>query len=94
MTTIKCTVDNCVFWGEGQICTAEKIWVKNDITGNPDDFQNHFLNASMVEFGQEFNLDGEQRIKTEDEASPLGKGAGSARTSPQTCCDTMRPKEK
>lgn len=91
MTKVKCTVDSCEFWGKEQICTAEEIWVKNDITGDPDDFANHFINASRVEFTEEFGeeLEGDKgrnhEVKHQNE---------TARNSPQTCCDTMRPKRK
>ncbi len=30
MTKVNCTVDTCIYWGEGQICKAGEIWVKNN----------------------------------------------------------------
>jgi hypothetical protein len=86
MPKVRCTVNSCEFWGEDQVCKAEEIWVKNDISGDVDDFGNHFINASMAEFGKEF---GAKKGETTQEKWQ----AKSARTSPQTCCDTMRPKQ-
>jgi hypothetical protein len=91
MTKVKCTVDSCEFWGEGQICTADEIWVKNDITGDPDDFPNHFINASSVEFSEEFGDKLEDQKKGTNEPKLQND---TAQTSPQTCCDTMRPKSQ
>lgn len=31
MATIRCSVDICHYWGEGQYCTANEIWVRNDM---------------------------------------------------------------
>jgi hypothetical protein len=78
MTKVKCTVDSCEYWGEGQVCNAHEIEVKNDISGDSDQFSNHFINADM-EAGADFG-------------SP-GFKDGDARTSAQTCCETMRPKK-
>lgn len=87
MTKVKCTVDSCEFWSDDQICTADQIWVKNDISGNPYDFSSHFINASMTEFGKE--VTGEKETK-----EPVKHNQTSAKTTPQTCCDTMRPKHE
>lgn len=91
MTKIKCTVNSCEFWGEGQNCTADEIWVKNDITGDPDDFANHFINASLVEFSEEI---GEKLEDNKERGTETKLQNETARTSPQTCCDTMRPKRQ
>lgn len=84
MTKVRCTVDSCQFWGENQFCTAEQIWVRNDICGDADQVQSHFINATQVEFGKDF---------AEDQSSPkVSLQSEIAKTSPQTCCDTMKPK--
>lgn len=87
MTKVKCTVDSCEFWGEEQVCLADEIWVKNDITGDPDKFDEHFINANM-EFSVELNHDKKAMGTGNDQNENT-----VARTSPQTCCDTMRPKQ-
>lgn len=87
MTKVKCTVGSCEFWGDDQVCTADQIWVRNDITGDPDDFGNHFINATTVEFGEEFNEPEKKQPQVELQSE-------TAQTSPQTCCDTMRPKQQ
>lgn len=91
MTEVKCTVDSCEFWAEGQHCAADKIWVKNDITGDPDDFPNHFINAGPVEFSEEISEELENNKERKNEGKLQNE---TARTSPQTCCDTMRPKRQ
>ncbi|HEY8464407.1 MAG TPA: DUF1540 domain-containing protein [Bacillota bacterium] len=73
MTKVKCTVNSCEFWEEGQVCGAGEILVKNDIAGAAPETSNHYINANMEVAG---DLD-EAKV---------------ANTSPQTCCDTMRPK--
>jgi hypothetical protein len=78
MTKVKCTVNSCDFWGEGQVCNAHEIQVKNYIAGDADQPSNHYLNAEM-EVGTDFD-------------NPEFKKA-VAHTSPQTCCETMRPKK-
>ena len=80
-------MDSCEYWGEGQVCQAEQIMVKNDIAGDTDQFANHFINAAITEFGDE--LGGVAGKKTAGATD-----RGDAQTSPQTCCDTMKPKNK
>jgi hypothetical protein len=78
-------VDSCQFWGNNQVCNAEEIWVRNDISGDPGQFKDHFINASTldVEFATELGS------KKKDHS--INQNA-LAKTSPQTCCDTMKPK--
>jgi hypothetical protein len=87
VTKVKCTVDNCEYWGEGQVCQADQIMVRNDISGDTDQFSNHFINASMTEFGTEIGGDAGEKPVTGV------SGHADAKTSPQTCCDTMKPKD-
>lgn len=37
MTDVRCKVDGCVFWAEGNHCTADEIWVKYDFSDEDDD---------------------------------------------------------
>lgn len=85
MTKIRCTVDSCEFWGKDQVCTADQVWVRNDITGDVHDAPNHFINATQMEFGKDFTV-------AEKKEPKVNLQSESAQTSPQTCCDTMRPK--
>lgn len=76
MAKVKCSVDSCEFWGEGQVCKADAIQVKNNMAGDRDDdlrmeFANEPGNAPA----------GENAAKDT-----------SAGTSRQTCCETMRPR--
>jgi hypothetical protein len=85
LTKVKCTVDNCEYWGDGQVCQADQILVKNDIAGDADQFANHFINADMTEFGDEMG-----GVAGKKNTGALGRS--NAQTSPQTCCDTMKLK--
>lgn len=84
MPKVRCTVDSCQFWGNNQVCNAEEIWVRNDISGDPSQFKDHFINASTEEFSMELDAKKKDSSLTELQAS--------AKTSPQTCCDTMKLK--
>jgi hypothetical protein len=95
MTRVRCTVDSCEFWSEGQVCRAETIWVKNN-TGVEMDADM----AVEMEMDDEmlFSLDVEFADETEDLLEYEGleeelAGLDSARNSSQTCCHTMRLKE-
>lgn len=37
MTEVRCKVDSCVFWGRGDRCTADAIWVNHDFAREEDD---------------------------------------------------------
>ncbi|NLG85324.1 MAG: DUF1540 domain-containing protein [Firmicutes bacterium] len=78
MTNVRCSVDRCEFWGEGQVCKADTIWVKNNMVGDRDD-------DLKTEFADEPG-----NIPAGENAA---KGA-SAGTSRQTCCATMRPRRE
>ncbi len=86
MTKVRCTVDSCQFWGKDQFCTADQIWVRNDICGDADEVESHFINATEVEFGKDFT-------ESEKVGPKVSLQSETAKTSPQTCCDTMKPKQ-
>lgn len=37
MTKVRCSVDNCEFWGKGDICKAEAIWVNSNSAAIEED---------------------------------------------------------
>ncbi|NMA91672.1 MAG: DUF1540 domain-containing protein [Firmicutes bacterium] len=78
MPEVRCKVDSCVFWGKGDHCTASEIWVNHNMESDEYD-ELHALGG----FGLELADDMES---ISDEGKPL--------TSRQTCCETMRPKER
>jgi hypothetical protein len=80
-------VNSCQYWDDDQFCHADQIWVRNDIMGYGENAADHLINATDVEFGKEFEAEGKGQ-------SHVGLSEEVARTSPQTCCDTMRPKSK
>lgn len=74
MPKVKCSVESCEYWGEGQVCLADSIMVNNDLMGDLDD---ETLYAYDAEFAGEYM-----------------EGAHLAETSTQTCCETMRLKNR
>ncbi len=98
MTEVRCTVDSCKYWGEGQVCRAETIWVKNNFYGE-EDIDGDLTGDLDMDDDLLFSLDVEFADETEDLLEYEGleedgiTGLGSARVSSQTCCHTMRPRE-
>lgn len=82
-TEVRCTVHSCEFWGKGDYCTADQIWVMNNLAPAEDD---DFFFDPTLELGDE---PGTERVK----GGP-GVGDAAADTSHQTCCETMRPKKE
>ncbi|HPU00632.1 MAG: DUF1540 domain-containing protein [Firmicutes bacterium] len=81
MTEVRCTVKSCHYWDEGDYCTAETIWVKNNFAGDADD---ELFRGTAYEFAKEPGTEGKEGSRGEKNAS----------TSSQTCCETMRPKKE
>lgn len=80
MTKVRCTVDNCVYWGSGDVCKAEAIWINS--------------NMSDESIGQSSFYDLEFAVEgPEPSVSESGADSSSATSSRHTCCDTMRPKD-
>lgn len=46
MTKVNCNVKNCRFWGVGDICMAEAIWVKNNLESA---LENSFYDIEFAE---------------------------------------------
>lgn len=83
MPEVRCTVNSCEFWEEGDYCAADMIWVKNNFAGDADD---DLFYGTAFEFAKEPGPAEERRSRE--------SGGRAASTSRQTCCKTMRPKEK
>lgn len=81
MTIVRCSVDSCEFWGEGEVCQADTIWVKNNMIGDADDELPYAFNTEIA------YEPGAAPEKGEDGDKPT-----SAKTSRHTCCETMRPR--
>lgn len=81
MTRVRCSVDSCEFWGKGEVCQADTIWVKNNMIGDADD---ELPSAFNTEIAYE---SGTTPDKDEDVDKPA-----SAKTSRHTCCETMHPR--
>lgn len=82
MTKVKCSVNTCEFWGKGNVCKADGIWVKNNVTGYKE---NNLSYHGGVELAEELG---------QDETNPDKAKKTSAETSRQTCCETMRPRSR
>lgn len=78
MADIKCSVDSCEYWGEGQVCTADSIQVKNSMASDSDDELG--TGRGGMEVG---SLGNEGRLRAR---------STTAKTSSDTCCETMRPR--
>ena len=78
MAEVICSVTNCEYWGKGNVCRADKIWINNnsgeDLTGD-------------IEFADELDFLSEGELVETSESE-------SAVSSYQTCCETMRPRNR
>ncbi len=84
MTKVRCSVNSCYYWGEGDVCKADSIWVNNNIIEERDDKMPH----PYTEFAEEpgvFSKD-QNRIDKPEKSS--------ASNSSQTRCETMRPQKE
>lgn len=81
MTRVRCSVKSCEFWGQGKVCQADTIWVKNNMIGDAGDELSYAFNTEIA------NEPG-VTPKNGEEASQ----STSAKTSRHTCCETMRPR--
>ena len=79
MTRVNCSVKNCSYWGQGEVCNADTIWVKNNM-GTRGASNSAF--SQYTEFADDLQPD-------------LGTNAkNQASGSHGTCCETMKPKEQ
>lgn len=81
MPNVRCSVDSCHYWGEGDVCTADEIWVKNNMEEDVDDEIGTGRGDMEVGDLGSLNREGRRRVVHT-----------SARTSAETCCETMRPR--
>lgn len=79
MTRVRCSVDNCEFWGEGEVCNADAIWVKNNTVG---------------ELTFDMEVADESGFVSKEKEGAEGCRSTSAETSWETCCETMRPRSE
>jgi hypothetical protein len=79
MAIIRCSVESCHYYGEGDYCTADEIYVKNRLRGDTDDDRRRSLDLEVGSFEQQ------------DAGEQMGRR--NARSSMETCCETFRPKQ-
>ena len=79
MTRVNCSVKNCSYWGQGEVCNADTIWVKNN-TGTRGGGNSAF--SPYTEFADDLQPDLGTNVKNQ------------ASGSHSTCCETMKPKEQ
>lgn len=77
MTKVRCSVDSCEFWGRGDVCKANSIWINSNMDGESDE-------DSFLDFDAEF---------AEELGTLNGSDQSPVRTSRNTCCETMRPRK-
>lgn len=79
MTDVKCKVESCYYWGQGDICRADSIMVDNNKRSAP---------LGRMEAG---NLDVNENTGRSS-VSPGGTDKNQATRSEETLCKTFRPK--
>lgn len=87
MTQVRCSVDTCQYWGEGQVCRADSIWVRDNAM--------HGAGATATR-----GAAGSARMEIADEPGTVirpgqtttTRPGSSASTSNETCCGTMKPR--
>lgn len=79
MATIRCSVESCHYYGQGDYCTADEIYVKNRLRADTDDDMRRSPDFEVGSF------------ERQDVAGQAERR--NARTSMETCCETFRPKK-
>ncbi len=82
MTEVRCTVNSCEFWKKGDFCGADMIWVRSNFAGDEED--DLFFNPDL-ELAEEPGMERDRCGWSGEETA--------ARSSHQTCCETMRPRD-
>jgi len=83
MTQVRCSVDTCQYWGEGQVCRADSIWVRDNTTGGS-------LRGATGSTRMEIADEPGTVIRPGQTTGP--HSGSSASTSTETCCGTMKPR--
>jgi len=78
MATIRCSVQSCHFYEEGDFCGADEIYVKNRLRSDRDD-----------DFGRRQDMEAGELGKQDRDRSERNR---FAKTSSETCCETFRYK--
>jgi hypothetical protein len=78
MAVIRCSVESCHFYSDGDYCTADEIYVKNRLRSDTDDDR---LRSPDLEVGS-----------FEQQGAGERMGRQNAHSSMETCCETFRPK--
>lgn len=81
MAVIRCSVESCHYYGEGDYCTADEIYVKNRLSSDTDDDRHRSRDMEVGAIGQQTRT---EQTRTEQTRKQ------SAVTSSQTCCETFR----
>jgi hypothetical protein len=91
MTEVKCSVESCHYWGDGNVCTADSIMVKNTLPSDTDD---NMYRISDMEIGtMKQDIDQENMRRTRSDTTQGKQGEHATRSS-ETCCETFRPKKR
>lgn len=90
MTEVKCSVESCHYWGDGNICTADSIMVKNTLSSDTDD---ELHRIGDMEIGTMKQGIAEEKMKKTRTDITQGKQGEHATRSSETCCETFRPKK-
>lgn len=80
MATIRCSVESCHYYNEGDLCGADEIYVKNRLRSDIDDDLSKRRDMEAGDIGAV------REGKSEQDQF--------AATSGQTCCETFRPRKR
>lgn len=89
MPEVKCSVNSCVYWGEGNVCTAEAIMVKNSLPHDTDD--DLFLGKDMEIGAMEDDIRKRQENMGKTEQMQNNEKTQATHSS-ETCCETFKMK--
>ncbi|MEA4884820.1 MAG: DUF1540 domain-containing protein [Clostridia bacterium] len=87
MPDVKCSIDSCKYWGVGQVCHADSIWVQpnTDAGGTRD-----LVQSTQMEFAVEPGAKaGSVGTPKSQPSAPGSRASNSA----QTRCGTMTPRD-
>lgn len=87
MTKVRCKVNSCYYWGEGEVCQAANISVINNLS---DEASIEAEYADEMSYAFDTGVDYEMGIGMQANQELLNEMI--ANTSQQTQCETMRPR--
>ncbi len=98
MTSVKCKVNSCHYWGHGNVCKADTILIdqdqmRTDTTRLESSVELDSDSRELIQKSRKSrSRQGEMRMETGIVGADASTKGHSVRTSEATCCRTFRPK--